>query len=184
MSVVINGETGVNLIQDGILTNDDLPSEISAGKITGTLDNATIPLDNEYLMMGPTASTTYTAGARISGMRTIESNGSISQTSGLVSIGRAGTYLVIVAILCNTGTEGSNGDGRIRYSTNNVDWYDKAAFYAHAADTANWEKSVGTAVIPCALNSYIDLKFQSANHIWGNGSGYTHSPCVIVRIGD
>ena len=54
------------------------------------------------------------------------------------------------SLLCNTGTSGSNGDGRIRYSTDF--YYSRHAFSPalYVVTAGNWEKSVGACIIPCA----------------------------------
>ena len=178
MPTNINGNSGIDRIQDGSVHDIDIDS-VSASKLVGN-----VALNNEYIMLTPNASTTYAAGARITNMRVMNSNGNISQTSGVVSIARAGAYFVMCSLLCNTGTSGSNGDGRIRYSTDNSSYAFQAAFYAHAQDTGTWEKSVGACIIPCAENSYIDFIMQSANHVWGSSSGYSHTTFSIFRIGD
>ena len=178
MPTNINGNSGIDRIQDGSVHDIDIDS-VSASKLVGN-----VALNNEYIMLTPNAHTTYAAGARITNMRVMQSYGNISQTSGVVSIARAGAYFVMCSLLCNTATSGSNGDGRIRYSTDNSSYADQAAYYSNGTDMATWEKSVGACVVPCAENSYIDFTMQSANHVWGSASGYSHTTFSIFRIGD
>lgn len=170
------GEFNANGLSNTSLQNSTININGTSTALGGTAD-----LTQDYIMLAATTTganpVTYTAGSRIN-FRTVYSNG-ISNSSGLLTVSRAGTYLVVVSLLCNTGTAGSNGDGRIRH--NGVDF---AAFYAFASDLGTWEKSVGTAVIECAANDTIDFKIQSDNAVWSTTSGYTHSPVSVIRIGD
>jgi hypothetical protein len=169
------GEFNVNGLSNDSLQNSTININGTATALGGTAD-----LTQDYIMLAATGASnpiTYTAGSRID-FRTVYSNG-ISNSSGLLTVSRAGTYLVVVSLLCNTGTAGTNGDGRIRH--NGADF---AAFYAFASDLGTWEKSVGTAIIECAANDTIDFKMQSDNAVWSAASGYTHSPVSVLRIGD
>ena len=180
-----SGGTKVGEITSSGVTNDSLQNSTISINGNDVALGGTADMTQDYMMLAAaqvvsgTNHGTYAAGARIK-LRNVESAGSISLAStGLMTIGRAGTYLIVVSFLFNTGNAGTNGDGRIRKNGSN-----QAAFYALASDTATWEKSVGTCVLNCAVNDTIDFICQSTQYIWATASGYTHSPAVIIRIGD
>lgn len=180
-----SGGAKVGEITSNGLSNDSLQNSTISINGNNVALGGTADLTQDYVMLAAaqvvsgTNHGTYAAGARIK-LRNVESAGSLSVAStGLITVGRAGTYLVFCSWLFNTGTAGSNGDGRIRKNSVN-----QAAFYALATDTATWEKSVGCAMFECAVNDTIDFVCQSTQSIWATASGYTHSPAVVVRIGD
>lgn len=180
-----SGGAKVGEITSNGVSNDSLQNSTISINGNNVALGGTADMTQDYIMMAAqqvvtgTNHGTYAAGARIK-LRNVYSAGSLSLAStGLITIGRAGTYLIVVSFLFHTGNAGSNGDGRIRKNGTDI-----AAFYALASDTATWEKSVGTAVVNCAVNDTIDLKCQSTQYIWATASGYSHSPAVIVRIGD
>ena len=180
-----SGGTKVGEITSDGLSNDSLQNSTISINGNDVALGGTADMTQDYMMLAAeqvvsgTNHGTYAGGARIK-LRSMYSAGSLSLAdTGVITIGRAGTYLIIVSFLFHTGNAGSNGDGRIRKNGTNI-----AAFYALASDTATWEKSVGTAVVDCAVDDTIDLICQSTQHIWATASGYTHSPAVIVRIGD
>ena len=173
-------ELTTNGFPNSSLANSSININGTNVELGGTAD-----LTQDYMMLAaqqPVTGTnhgTYAAGARIK-LRTMYSAGSLSLAdTGVITIGRAGTYMTVVSMLFHTGNAGTNGDGRIRHNGSAV-----AAFYALASDTATWEKSVGTAIINCSAGDTIDYVCQSTQHIWATDSGYTHSPIALVRIGD
>lgn len=169
-----SGTDNAEIIAKSIAVDNSI--EINSHQV---LHEGTFPSTTDSIIMAPNASATISAGAVISNWVVRQQTGDgLTGTSNRVTINRAGTYLAIQSFLFNTGTQGSNGDTRIR-----LNGVDIVAGYALGTDTANWEKSVGTMVVYCNVDDYIDVKAQSIQYIWGNSSGYTHSPFVVVRIG-
>lgn len=151
---------------------------------TGTLNdvNGYSMLKGDCVVLGPNAGTTYAAGSTVTNWQVHQQHGtSLTASSSGVTVNKAGSYFIMASLLCNTGTSGSTGDGRIRVNSSSI-----VATYAHAADTGNWEKSVGACAVYCNVGDFIDYYNQDANHIWGttNPNGYTHSPFTIIKIGD
>jgi hypothetical protein len=170
-----SGTDNAEIIAKSIAVDNSI--EINSYQV---LHDGTFPTTTDSILMSPDASVTIQAGAVISNWRVMEQTGDgLTASSDRVTINRAGTYLVIQSFLFNTSTQGSNGDTRIR-----LNGVDIVAGYALGTDTANWEKSVGTMVVYCNVDDYIDVKAQSVQYIWGSSSGsYSHSPFVVVRIG-
>lgn len=110
-------------------------------------------------------------------LTTRDSGGSLSNSSGTITVGRDGVYLVTATLLSYSLNAGymNSGDGRIRLNGANI-----AAFYSGAKDWNNWEKSTGVAVFPAEVGDTITLNPVALSQ-WHHSA---HSKVAIRRIGD
>lgn len=166
----------------------------STGLENSGLENSTITINGTSTALGGTADleedcmhaqitnsgsnpVTVAASTRIP-LTTKTNVGTLTNSSGLITVGRDGVYLIMVTLLAYSANEGyaNTGDGRIRLNGAAI-----AAFYSGAKDWNTWEKSTGVAVIPAVQGDEIDLITWTTQAQFHHT---IHSEVSIRRIGD
>ena len=201
MASAINASTtdGLQIISDTSNNFEFQRNGVKIAEFTSTgfanadLQNSTININGVSTALGGTAdleedcmhaqitnsgSNPVTVAANTTIPLTTKTNvGTLSNSSGVITVGRDGVYLIMVTLLAYSATAGylNSGDGRIRLNGTNI-----AAFYSGAKDWNGWEKSTGVAMFPAVTNDEIDI-IPYGNSRWHHTF---HSEISIKRIGD
>lgn len=205
LQVISDASNDFEIQHDGVKVFEFL----NTGVPNSSLQNSTININGTSTALGGTADLsqggmhlhaattasdyiTYASGAVMTQWYAIPYNSDITYSgNGIVTVNRDGLYQIVVTLLIHIGNRGgveaSNGaDGRVEIGVNGV--YDrKTAFYSSAYNTANWEKSTSTLVVPLESGNTIRLVSIGTNHVWASTNSANtikHSNWVITRIGD
>jgi hypothetical protein len=201
MASAINASTtdGLQIISD---TSSDFEFQRNGVKVAGFtstglenagLQNSTISINGTSVALGGTADleqdcmhaqitntgsnpTSVAAYATIP-LTTKTNVGTLSNSSGTITIGRDGVYFIMITFLAYSANTGysNTGDGRIR-----LNGVDIAAFYSGAKDWNTWEKSTSTAIFPAVTGDTITIVPVALSQ-WHR---LIHSEVSIRRTGD